>query len=213
MKIIECLGCNKEIRVFNAEAQCPFCYFFHAKEYVNKYQQLNILEEDTRTIEKSMSEALLEYYSRKSADDHATHVKAHTEAEKHYYKKLAEGKNIEPADYGSFKYKEKVKTLGVRHNTDKYKMSLIPPQFLEGLAKVLTDGEKKYGKENLIKGNYVSVPYDSAIRHLHAFMKGENLDSESGSHHLFHAAANLMMMFLYHTKPELDDRSFKDEEK
>lgn len=185
MNIINCAGCNKELRVFSDKAECPFCYTSNAKEYI-----------------LSMSEALLEYYSRQddSVKDNPVYLKDYDPA-KQLVKELKSKTKI-----------TKVGELGVRHNADKYKMSLISPQFLEGLAKVLTDGEKKYGKENLTKGNYVSVPYDSAMRHLHAFMKGENLDSESGSHHLFHATANLMMMYLYHTKPELDDRSFKDEE-
>lgn len=168
MKLVTCEECSREVRIFNEDGNCPFCY-----------RKLN--SKVKRTEQLSASELLLNYYTKGRIEQK--------------------------------KYPIKDFDLGVRHNTDKYKMSLIPPQFLEGLAKVLTDGEKKYGKENLTKGNYVSVPYDSAIRHLHSFMKGENLDSESGSHHLFHAAANLMMMYLYHTKPELDDRSFKDEEK
>jgi hypothetical protein len=103
-------------------------------------------------------------------------------------------------------------TGSLRYNKDKYKMSTIPPQFLEGLAEVLTKGEQKYGRYNFAKGNYVTVPYDSAMRHINAFMKGQTNDTESGSHHLFHAAVNLMMMWLYQTKfPEMDDREFKDE--
>jgi hypothetical protein len=103
-------------------------------------------------------------------------------------------------------------TGSLRYNKDKYKMSTIPPQFLEGLAEVLTKGEQKYGRYNFAKGNHVSVPYDSAMRHINAFMKGQDLDGESNSHHLFHAAVNLMMMWLYQTKfPEMDDREFKDE--
>ena len=103
-------------------------------------------------------------------------------------------------------------TGSLRYNKGKPKMSTIPPDFLLGLAEVMTMGEEKYGRYNFAKGNYVSVPYDSCMRHLMAYMSGEKNDNESGQHHLFHAAVNIMMMWLYDENfPEMDDREFKKE--
>jgi len=103
-------------------------------------------------------------------------------------------------------------TGSLRYNNGKPKMSTLPPEFLLGIAKVLTHGEEKYGRFNFVKGNNVSVPYDSAMRHILAYMSGDTNDSESGEHHLLHAAINVMMMWLYDTEfPELDDREYKKE--
>jgi hypothetical protein len=45
-------------------------------------------------------------------------------------------------------------------------VSNIPPEFILGMAEVLTYGEQKYGRANWKKGNNFSVPYDSAMRHI-----------------------------------------------
>ena len=101
-------------------------------------------------------------------------------------------------------------TGSLRFNSGKPNMSNLPPEFLIGMAKVMTMGEKKYGKYNWSKGNSISVPYDSGMRHLMAFMSGEQIDKESGEHHLFHAAVNIMMMWYYDKYyPEMDDREYK----
>ncbi len=150
-------------------------------------------------------------------DDPTKHVEAHMKAEEEILAAERELHGPRDSDRPTptttrFDTAEASPTGSLRYNKDKYKMSTIPPQFLEGLAEVLTKGEQKYGRFNFAKGNHVSVPYDSAMRHLNSFMKGQNNDTESGSHHLFHAAVNIMMMWLYQTKfPEMDDREFKDE--
>lgn len=98
-------------------------------------------------------------------------------------------------------------TGSLRYNTGKPQMSNIPPEFLLEMAKVMTEGAKKYGKFNYKKGNYMSVPYDSAMRHIFAFINGQNLDDETQCHHLAHAAVNLMFMYIYQKRnPEMDDR-------
>jgi hypothetical protein len=45
------------------------------------------------------------------------------------------------------------------------------------------------------------------MRHLNAYLWGENEDPESGLSHLAHCAANLnMLMWMVKNKPELDNR-------
>lgn len=101
-------------------------------------------------------------------------------------------------------------TGSLRFNTGKPNMSNIPPEFLLGMAEVLTQGEAKYGKNNWKKGNYTSVPYDSAMRHILKWQAGERLDEESKENHLFHAAVNIMMMWYYEENfPDMDDREKK----
>jgi len=109
------------------------------------------------------------------------------------------------------KSKEESPTGSLRYNTGKPQMSLLDPNFMLGMAEVMTIGLEKYGKANWQKGNYVSVPYDSAQRHLQKYWMGQTVDGESGKHHLFHAAVNLMFMYYYENiYPEMDDRGFKD---
>jgi hypothetical protein len=102
-------------------------------------------------------------------------------------------------------------TGSLRYNTGKPQMSLLDPNFMLGMAEVMTIGLEKYGKANWQKGNYLSVPYDSAQRHLQKYWMGQTIDEESSKHHLFHAAVNLMFMYYYENNyPEMDDRNFKD---
>lgn len=66
----------------------------------------------------------------------------------------------------------------------------IPPIAitLEGLA--MQTGGDKYGPFNWGEaGVTASVYYDAAMRHLMAWYAGENLDPESGVHHLAHVRA------------------------
>jgi len=99
-----------------------------------------------------------------------------------------------------------------RKNSGKPAMSNVLPEFLLGMAHIMTEGEKKYGKHNWKKGNYTSVPYDSAMRHILKWQTGDSIDQESKSHHLFHAAVNLMMCWYYETEyPEMDDRKYDKE--
>lgn len=104
-------------------------------------------------------------------------------------------------------------TGSIRKNAGKPKMSHLDPEFLLGMAQILTKSEEKYPPKNWMKGNNISVPYDSAMRHLMSFMTGENSDKESQLNHLFHAGVNLMFMYYYWKNfPEMDDRCFLPKE-
>jgi hypothetical protein len=101
-------------------------------------------------------------------------------------------------------------TGSIRHNVGKPAMSHLDPEFLLGMAKILTMNESKYDKHQWKKGNTTSVPYDSAMRHLLAWFGGENNDLETGESHLLHAAVNLMFCWYYEKNyGNMDDRSGK----
>lgn len=97
----------------------------------------------------------------------------------------------------------------IRFDEGKPDISLIPPEYLEGLARVFMYGTQKYARENWRKGMKWSRVYSSAMRHLLAFWKGEEIDAESGLPHLIHAAWNLLVLYCYthqeHLR-KLDDR-------
>lgn len=84
----------------------------------------------------------------------------------------------------------------MKFDSNKPRMDLIEPEFLEGIAKVLTLGASKYAPDSW--KTQVSEPerryYAAALRHLVAWKKGEKMDPESGLSHLYHAACNLMFL-------------------
>ena len=99
---------------------------------------------------------------------------------------------------------------GIRHNNGKPMVSLIDPEFILGMAEVLTEGMKKYDKHNWQKGLNFSDSYDSAMRHLLKFWAGKDVDHETSLNELLHSATNLMFMYYhYQNRKDLDDRNFK----
>jgi hypothetical protein len=81
-----------------------------------------------------------------------------------------------------------------KDDEDKPMVDLVVPQFIEGVARVLTFGAKKYGKGNwrrVEKERYLAALY----RHVLAYHRGERLDRESRLHHMLHAAANCMFIY------------------
>lgn len=96
---------------------------------------------------------------------------------------------------------------GLKFDTDKPRMELLDPEFLEEVAKVMTFGAKKYAAHNWRKGLEISRLLGACLRHVTAVVKGEDKDLESGCSHLAHATCCLMFawwMLKYRT--DLDDR-------
>lgn len=79
---------------------------------------------------------------------------------------------------------------------------------IEGIARVLEFGARKYARSNWKKGLKVTEIIDSMLRHQVAFLNGEDIDAESGLPHPFHIACNaLFLAEMMHIKPEMDDRA------
>ena len=98
----------------------------------------------------------------------------------------------------------------LRANSNKLRFSLMPIAALEAINEVFEYGAKKYTENNWKKGFYHLNIYDSLIRHLFAWAKGEDKDPESGLSHLAHAGCN-MLMLLEHSVSNLgtDNRGTK----
>lgn len=96
---------------------------------------------------------------------------------------------------------------GTKHDKGKPPMSLLDRKWLEGTADVLAFGAQKYAAHNWRKGISYSRLADAALRHLMAFVDGEDTDPESGLPHLHHASCCLMFLSnMSATRPDLDDR-------
>lgn len=90
------------------------------------------------------------------------------------------------------------KGSGARKNGGKASFSQVPMQLLAGVARVLMGGQVKYAAWNWAKGMPWSVCFDCTIRHLFKWWYlGEELDKESGEHHLDHALCNLLFLRHY----------------
>ena len=96
--------------------------------------------------------------------------------------------------------KENVKMEGVKYDNKKPDYSLIPPNALESIAKVMTHGAQKYDRHNWKKlDNPVNRYFAAAQRHLWAVKKGEDLDPESGEHHYAHALCCIMYLLEFYS--------------
>lgn len=101
-------------------------------------------------------------------------------------------------------------SLASRHNSGKAQLSMIleARHAMEGMAGVLTFGAKKYDRGNWHKGLPHADICDSMLRHISAYLAGEDVDSESGLPHVDHILTNAMFLAEgYRTHPELDNRS------
>lgn len=85
--------------------------------------------------------------------------------------------------------------------------ALIPVEPQREVARVYGYGSKKYAPRNWEKGYDWSLSYSALQRHVNAFWGGENLDPETGLHHLAHAVFHCYALMEWgRTHPELDDR-------
>ena len=84
-------------------------------------------------------------------------------------------------------------TKGMKFDDNKLQFGLLPPEIKLYFAEVLTFGAQKYAPDNWKKVD-VKRYYDALERHMNAFQLGEELDSDSGLHHLKHALTNMMFI-------------------
>jgi len=94
-----------------------------------------------------------------------------------------------------------------RHNKGKLEWDQIDFESLEPLVEVLMFGETKYSRDNWKKGQLITELLGSLFRHVIAFQKGEDLDSESGKSHIGHAMCNLMFIqYVLNNHKNFDNR-------
>jgi hypothetical protein len=95
----------------------------------------------------------------------------------------------------------------MKHDHGKPRMDLLPPEALIEVSRVLGYGANKYAAHNWRKATEWGRYSAAAMRHLTAWMNGEDVDPESGLPHVAHATCCLMFLLaLQQTGVGTDDR-------
>lgn len=84
-----------------------------------------------------------------------------------------------------------------KHDSRKAPFHLLPPDAIEDVVDVLGDGAMKYGAHNWRQGAAWSRYSSAALRHIFAWMQGQDCDTESGKPHLAHAICSLLFLLEY----------------
>jgi hypothetical protein len=97
------------------------------------------------------------------------------------------------------------KEVGLKFDSEKNRLDLIPPEVMEALGKVLTYGAEIYEAnswQNLEDFN--DRYYGALLRHLLEYRKGNKKDKESGLPHIFHALCNVAFLVWKEIQEEKD---------
>ncbi len=101
-----------------------------------------------------------------------------------------------------------VKEEALRYDDNKMRFDLLPVEGIIELTRVYTIGAIKYKDNNWRKGMKFSKCVASLERHWIKWKLGEQVDPETGCHHLAHVCWNAMTLLVYClTKTGTDDRN------
>lgn len=87
--------------------------------------------------------------------------------------------------------------IGVKFDEGKPRLDLIPSLALEEVAKVLMFGASKYDSWNWAKGMDWSRNPTASLRHTYKFLRGEDVDPETGICHMAHTATDALFATEY----------------
>ena len=98
-----------------------------------------------------------------------------------------------------------------KDDKDKPRYSLIPPDALQDVAQLYTDGAAKYGDRNWEKGMDWCRVYDALQRHAQKWLSGQDLDDDdpvgSRQPHMASVAWCALTLLVYHKRGVgVDDR-------
>jgi len=92
-----------------------------------------------------------------------------------------------------------------KFDSNKNRLELIEPKFIQGIGQVLTIGANKYSIDNWKRADDINRYKGALLRHIYAYLDGEQIDPESGLSHLYHAGCNLMFLdYFNRTNKEKD---------
>lgn len=97
---------------------------------------------------------------------------------------------------------------GVKYDSGKVEYHLFPFETFDEINKVLMFGAGKYDPRNWEKGINFNRLFNSTLRHLFSWWRGEDLDPETNLSHLAHAATNVIFLlaFVLRGRTDLDNR-------
>ncbi len=96
---------------------------------------------------------------------------------------------------------------GIKHDAGKPRYDLIPPEALDGLARLYAMGAEKYEDRNWEKGMKWSRIFSAMMRHAWAWFRGETYDKQDKQHHLLSVIWCAMALYAYeHRGTGTDDR-------
>lgn len=95
----------------------------------------------------------------------------------------------EPADEGK----------ALKYDDNKVDWAILPLGAVEEIIKVMKFGESKYARGNFAVGTGLSYTrlLNALVRHTFAFMRGEDIDPESGLNHMAHAGCCILFILHY----------------
>ena len=100
---------------------------------------------------------------------------------------------------------------GTKNDQGKPRLAFIPAKAVFGIGQAFEYGAKKYADWNYKKGLSATRLSSALLRHVFAWLGGEDKDPESGLLHLYHAGACVCMLIdAVERIPAMDDRH-KDE--
>lgn len=88
----------------------------------------------------------------------------------------------------------------LKYDQEKTRHDLVPPEAIEGMAKVLTFGANKYSDRGWEVGMDWGRVYAALQRHVLAWWSGQNLDPETGLSHMSHAACCVAFLQTYEAR-------------
>lgn len=102
--------------------------------------------------------------------------------------------------------KEESALGGLKYDSDKPRLDLLDPYAIEQLAHVLTFGAAKYEAHNWRRGITTSRLIAALLRHVFAYLRGEDRDAETKLSHIAHAMCCCMFILGLQHRTECDDR-------
>lgn len=97
-------------------------------------------------------------------------------------------------------------TEGVKFDAGKARMDLLDPYAVGQLSHVLAFGAQKYAAHNWRMGISKGRLIAAALRHLFAYLGGQDKDDETGLSHVAHAMCCCMFILGLEHRSDLDDR-------
>jgi hypothetical protein len=96
-------------------------------------------------------------------------------------------------------------------NRNKPSPTLVPSTAILCTAMAMKDGADKYGPYNWRTGSIPLMEYlDKVLRHIHAYIDGQDCAPDSNLNHLYHAAADLdIIIDSMHSSTLKDNRPVK----